>query len=191
MVLVWYGEKSQKRFDTTSKMRTYFIQLTLFDALDLLVIDGTDRHAAPEDVANMMSRDVFRLLHDVAVPAVRAHMKDGFGTGQDGGTDSEAIADVGGGAKLKRVTMSQDPAIGSKSTYSLEQNPEESRKKGNAQNLAAWCCLQSTSDKVTASVSLQSNHSQRRPQCRIATATTTARGATQTAFLVPARRCAP
>ena len=81
-------------------MRTYFIELTLFDALDLLVIDGTDRHAAPEDVANMMSRDVFRLLHDVAVPAVRAHMQDGFGTGQDGGTDSEAIADVGGGAKL-------------------------------------------------------------------------------------------
>ena len=81
-------------------MRKYFIELTLFDALDLLVIDGTDRHAAPEDVANMMSRDVFRLLHDVAVPAVRAHMKDGFGTGQDGGTDSEAIADVGGGAKL-------------------------------------------------------------------------------------------
>ena len=98
--MVWYGKKSQKRFDTTSKMRTYFIELTLFDALDLLVIDGTDRHAAPEDVANMMSRDVFRLLHDVAVPAVRAHMQDGFGTGQDGGTDSEAIADVGGGAKL-------------------------------------------------------------------------------------------
>lgn len=81
-------------------MRTYLNKLTLFDALDLLVIDGTDRHAAPEDVANMMSRDLFRLLHDVAVPAVRAHMPDGFGTGQDGGTDSEAIADVGGGAKL-------------------------------------------------------------------------------------------
>ena len=80
------------------------MKLTLFDALDLLVIDSTDRHAAPEDVANMMPRDVFCLLHDVAVAAIRAHVHGDFGTGQDGRTDSEAIADVGGGAELADVS---------------------------------------------------------------------------------------
>ena len=52
---------------------------------------------------------------------------------------------AGGGAKLRRVAMSQDPAIRSKSNYSLEGNIDEAGKKGNAQNLAAWCCLHSKS----------------------------------------------
>ena len=39
---------------------------------------------------------------------------------------------VGGGAKLRRVAMSQDPAIRSKSNYSLEANMDEAGKKGNA-----------------------------------------------------------
>jgi len=39
---------------------------------------------------------------------------------------------VGGGAKLRRVAMSQDPAIRSKSNYSLEGNIDEAGKKGNA-----------------------------------------------------------
>jgi len=39
---------------------------------------------------------------------------------------------VGGGAKLRRVAMSQDPAIRSKSNYSLEANIDEAGKKANA-----------------------------------------------------------
>ena len=50
------------------------------------------------------------------------------------------------GGKLRRVAMSQDPAIGGQSTYSLDQQ----RKNGHAENLAAWCCLQSKSGKSRA-----------------------------------------
>ena len=98
-----YGNNSRNGF-TTKKKYCIKMKLTLLDALDLLVIDGANRHAAPEDVANMMSRDMLRLLHDVAVAAIRAHVHGDFGTGQDGRTDSEAIADVGGGAELADVS---------------------------------------------------------------------------------------
>ena len=68
--------------------------LTFFDALNLLVVDRSNRDTAAKDIPHMLPTNVFCLLHNVAVVAGRADVHGRFGTREDAGTNGKTAGEI-------------------------------------------------------------------------------------------------
>lgn len=82
-----------KRSRTEQHMRS-ISKPTLFDALNLLVVDRSNRDTAAKDIPHMLPTNVFCLLHNVAVVAGRADVHGRFGTREDAGTNGKTAGEI-------------------------------------------------------------------------------------------------